>query len=405
MRYPCVFAALGLVLAATPAAAASAGRIVFGPHVFTRSDTAPVVTTKRFQTCELRAKYRLVIENGAPGGSERVTTASVRLNGVEVIKPKELSQKVSRLERAVTVAASNTLEVQLARGPAGQLSARLECVSGCLGIQIEAPAEDADVGRAVALVIGRFASGADEVGVSVNGFPAAVGADRFAAQVPLSAGANRLTAVVTNACGERADASARVYVGVMDQKAQLDPRPAAGVGPMTVTLHAIPMFGGPVAQYEWDLNGDGKIDQSGADLAEISTTYATAGLYLPRVTLIDRDGKRYTEAAPVQVFSEAAVQALLARRWEGLRAALDQQDVDAAAESFAQSTRERYRSNFAVLRDILPLMADDLGTPTFVRFIPSGALYEVRSERDGHAYSFQVEFMVDVDGIWRIHWF
>jgi hypothetical protein len=223
--------------------------------------------------------------------------------------------------------------------------------------------------------------------------------------VPLGAGDNRLTAAATNACGERVEASVRVYVSAMEQKAQLDARPAVGAAPLKVVLQAIPMFSGPVALYEWDFNGDGKVDQSSPDLSEVTPTYAIEGLFLPRVTLVDRDGKRYTETAPVQVFSEAAVQALLARKWERLRSALRAKNVDAAADTFAHSTRERYRANFTGMVDVLPVMASDLGTPKFVRFVQNGALYEVRSVRDGREYSFQVEFMVDVDGIWRIRWF
>jgi hypothetical protein len=400
-----ITALLGLAWLAAAPSAAFADNVVFGPKIFVRPGDQPVVQTESFRTCELEAKHRLVVENGERDGSERVASATVLVNGVKVVDAGELGRKVARVEKTVTLHSANLLQVRLESGPPGKVTVRLECRSGCLGIEIDAPAADADVDRSTALVTGRYTGGADEIGVSVNGVPAAWARGLFAAQVPLEAGENRITAAATTACGERVEASVRVHVSTMEQKAQLDARPAGGAAPLPVKLQATPLFQGRVARYEWDFNGDGKIDQSGTDLAEVAPTYAAEGMFLPRVTLVDQDGKRYTETTPVHVFSEGDVQALLLKKWDGLRSALGKQDVDAAADSFAQSTRERYRTNFTTMRDVLPVMAQDLGTPKFVRFVQNGALYEVRSARDGREYTFQVEFMVDVDGIWRIRWF
>jgi len=387
------------------AAPAFANFTVFGPKTYTRTAATPSISTEQFQTCELGGQYRLVVQNGEPDGSQRLSSASILLNGIEVMGSSDLNQNVAQIERTVSIHASNALEVRLAAGPGGKLSVKLDCLAGCLSVEIDAPPNDSIVNRSTALVTGHLSSLAEQVGISVNGFSGFSFAGRFAEEVPLEAGENLLTAVATNSCGERTEATVRVNVTAMEQKAHLEALPAGGAAPLEVTLHATPLFRGAVAQYEWDINGDGAVDQSGSDLSEVSTTYATEGLYFPRLTLVDRNGNRYTETAVVQLFSGSAVQALLLKKWDGLRASMRNKDVDGAAGNFAQSTRERYRKNFTVMRDILPVMAEDLGTPRFVRFVQNGAMYEVRSVRAGKEYSFHVEFAVDVDGIWRIRWF
>jgi Glucodextranase, domain B len=104
--------ALILLLAALPAAAHVN---VFGPKAVTAAAGAPQTVSETFTlagACDLgpNAAYTLVI------GVDGVSSASIRINGAEVVKESDFSQQVTIIERAVTLAASNTLSATLKGG-------------------------------------------------------------------------------------------------------------------------------------------------------------------------------------------------------------------------------------------------------------------------------------------------
>lgn len=394
---------LVLVLAETSAFAES---ITFGPKVYARSTDAPVVTIDEFKACAAGPGYRLIVENGDPDGSRRISSATILLNGVQVLGPDDLNQNVAQVERTVAVQATNTLEVRLASGPGRKLSVKLVCITGCFSVAILSPAEGAVIDRHQIIVTGSITGSGGEVGVSVNELPAAIAGSRFAVgQIIVAPGENRLTAVSANACGQTAEHSVTVFVDPAEQNTMLDVSRVTGPAPLDVTLNAVALLDAPATLYEWDFDGNGTVDASGPELAEVSTTYAEAGMYLPSVVISDADGNRYTEAGVISVYSAAAVRSLLEQKWETLRTAMQNQDVDAAAGVFSQQTREKYRRTFTIMRDILPQLAAELGTPRFVRFVEFGAFYDLTAVRGGQEKSFHVEFVLDVDGIWRIRWF
>jgi len=96
---------------------------VFGPQRFTRLTGNPVNTVQTFSLpAEAIAPFGILIENGAPEGSNRVSNATIKLNGVELYKPSDFNQNVASLTKAVTLTATNTLEVKLASAAGSYLT-------------------------------------------------------------------------------------------------------------------------------------------------------------------------------------------------------------------------------------------------------------------------------------------
>jgi PKD repeat protein len=58
-----------------------------------------------------------------------------------------------------------------------------------------------------------------------------------------------------------------------------------------------------IRQFRWDLDGDGAIDRSGADLTKLSRIFDRVGVYTVRVTVVDSDGH---EASAQQILRVAA---------------------------------------------------------------------------------------------------
>ncbi len=97
--------------------------IVYGPERFTRNTGSPVNVTDSFSLpADAVAPFTILVENGAPSGSNRVSNATIKLNGTDLYTSNDFNQNVSTLTKPVTLAASNTLEVKLASAPGSYLS-------------------------------------------------------------------------------------------------------------------------------------------------------------------------------------------------------------------------------------------------------------------------------------------
>jgi PKD repeat protein len=96
---------------------------IFGPKTYKRTTGAPNRFEDKFTVAgPLRASYVLRIVNGDERGGHRVSSATVTLNGADIVVPRNLSQQVGSLDLEVTLKSSNTLKVTLASAPGSYLS-------------------------------------------------------------------------------------------------------------------------------------------------------------------------------------------------------------------------------------------------------------------------------------------
>jgi hypothetical protein len=91
----------------------------FGPTQYVRTGGAPDVYNDSFSAPSGEAT--LVVTNGEQSGTHRVTdgvsSAYVRLNGVEIFGPNDFNQTVYHLEAVVTLVENNSLSVELNSNP------------------------------------------------------------------------------------------------------------------------------------------------------------------------------------------------------------------------------------------------------------------------------------------------
>ncbi len=87
---------------------------VYGPQRFTRLTGQAVNDVRTFSLpADASAPFGIVVENGAPEGSNRVSSATIKLNDTDLFTPGDFNQNVSSLKKSVTLSATNTLEVRL----------------------------------------------------------------------------------------------------------------------------------------------------------------------------------------------------------------------------------------------------------------------------------------------------
>ena len=269
-------------------------------------------------------------------------------------------------------------------------------------VRIMSPTDGATVSAGPLLVRGTVDAGGAEVGVSVNGLPAAVQEGVFLVQVPVTPTTTTLLAVATTPTG--ASGSQTIALAVSPPTRDdlvLSVVPSSGVAPLTV---AFSLSGAPAGTLELDADGDGVVDFTGDTLEGQVFTYLRPGLYLPAVTVTDAGGARQTIRALVQVFDLTVLDGALQAKWTALREALRRSDVDATVSLFALSSREAYRDQLTALAGVGALLqvGNDLGTLRLVQVRQGAVTYDLRSARNGVEYSFHVLFVVDEDGVWRL---
>jgi hypothetical protein len=391
---------------------------IFGPTKVERATGAPEVQSSTFQACNTGAVYRLVVENGA-AGKDRVSSATVNLNGVEVVRPSELNQKVERFEKEVTLQGENTLAVRLSSNPGGFLTVSLFCASGCMDVSITSPPPGSTVNRSKALVQGSLTNAPGEVGVVLASSDeegqaaelAQVQGDLFADLVPLQLGDNTLSVTATDACGYQVRKEVTVQADVVQEKVRLSALPDSGIlgatsGTFETELEVNTYLPAPITQYAWDFDGDGTAEQTGADLTNVTAQYGQAGIYFPRVTVTDAQGTSFWETTVVNVLTREEMDARLKTKWAGLKGALIKKDFDKALSLFSQETKELYGKIFTALAEQMPEIAAGFGEIQLVSVQENEAKYRIiRDEMwAGQTYpiSYEIIFSLDENGIWKI---
>lgn len=370
---------------------------VFGPKDYVYPQGSPQPLVEAFSACRPERPAKLRIQNG-PSGKRRATRATVVLNNRESLV---VTSSSSVRERSVDIESQNSLSVSL-QGSAGatvrvSISSDLEC----LDLGVTSPTPNAEVPSGLLPVRGTV-GGSPEIGVAVNGTPAAVIGGAFTAMIAVDYNVSELVVVATAPDGVTREL--RQPLSVLEQEAPVSLRatPSSGGAPLSVTFSVASTVA--VATLSLDLEGDGTADFQGPSLDGQAFTYAGPGVFLPTLTVIDTQGQQHVAVAQVQVHEPAVLDAFLRGKWTILRDALLRGDAAGAAAAFLLSARDAYLDEFTTLASLgaLPEIANDLGALTLVRVRSNAAEYEVRVLLEGVEYSFYVLFAVDSDGVWRI---
>jgi hypothetical protein len=271
-------------------------------------------------------------------------------------------------------------------------------------IAITHPQDGAVVESGLLLVRGTVTAAQAEVGVLVNGFPAAVQGGSFVALTEIRPDTTGVSAVATSATA--ATGSAAVRITVVDAgplSLLLGVTPRFGVVPLAVSFDV----GGatPAAPIELDLDGDGHVDLTTLSLEDQSFSYDRPGLYAPTVAQTGADGRRRVAGAVVVVVDGAALDALLQAKWAGMRNALRAGDILRALTYIAPGARDRYGEVFRAVSGELSAV-DSLLTDITLDYVGNGfAIYQAARTDAAVPMLFEVRFVLGFDGLWRIHSF
>jgi sugar lactone lactonase YvrE len=93
----------------------SSATTIYGPRKFIRSTGKPIVVTETFSAPNATT-YNLIVFNGEKG-KNRVSSGTVKINGIEILRESDFNQQVDRIERSVSLLLSNSISVELRSTP------------------------------------------------------------------------------------------------------------------------------------------------------------------------------------------------------------------------------------------------------------------------------------------------
>lgn len=198
--------------------------MLYGPRRFEYTAGGPNTFSEQFSlpACSA-APYKLSVQNGTTQGTNRVSGATVKLNGATVLTPSDVNQNVGTLERSVTPSATNTVEVTLSASAAGSYlavsltSAICQPDNTAPTISITSPGNNTTTSAESITVSGQAADtgpGASGiahvyVGQTEAAYNAAAGTWTLN-NVALAPGANQITARAVDHAGKEATAQVNV---------------------------------------------------------------------------------------------------------------------------------------------------------------------------------------------------
>ena len=272
-------------------------------------------------------------------------------------------------------------------------------------LEITSPLDGALVPRPDVMVEGRFANAADkETAVVVNGILATIYDDRFMANhVPLLEGQTDILAVAPDVDGCIAKDTIGVNAQTSEDYIVLTANTESGIAPLEVTFDIEASF--VIRESALTYSGPGQVQYLGSSRDAYKVRISTEGIYTFTAEVKVSQDQFYSDTVVVGVLTGAALDTLLKAKWNGVRGALEQKNIDKAVSFFEESSQNAYRETFAVLSDSLPQIARDLGDVQFIRMMEDSAEYDLRTTRGGKEYSFYVLFVRDKNGIWKIRSF
>jgi hypothetical protein len=297
---------------------------------------------------------------------------------------------VDAMDVAGNAGASAIINVNFAPGPV---------------VTITSPANGATAPPGQLIVTGTVTnSSGGEFGVTVNSIPAAVQGSTFTALVFVSSDTTSIAATATTATGTTA--SQTIAITVMEAAGSfvsLRAAPFSGSAPLIVNFSM--SSDSVITQLSLDANGDGIVDYTGPLLDQFPFTFTQPGVYLASATVTTAQGSQVTASALVQVFDTTQLDDLLRSKWAAMKNALRIGDINAALTQIAQRARSRYHEGFQIISARLPNIDQILTDISLVEFRENEAIYDATRIDDGLPMAFEVRFVIDGDGVWRVRSF
>jgi hypothetical protein len=299
-----------------------------------------------------------------------------------------------------------------AEGPGGQMTDSVTInVTSPVMLQITSPAHMQTIARADIMVEGTISNTlGNETGVTVNGQAAIVFNDRFVANhVPLQEGENTITVVGTDSQGYTAAAEITVYAQTTGDHISITADTESGVSPFETTLQVEGTFSF-LQEPTITPSGPDTVDpmESLGD-AQYRVGMATPGIYYFTAETTDDQSNIYTDTIAVVVLDQAQLDALLKAKWNDMKTALINGDIEGALQYLHETSKEEYRDVFNFLINDIPGIASAMRDVDMIYSKDRVTKFRIKREEivQGQTYdiTYYIYFVQGTDGLWKIESF
>ena len=207
-----IIVALPIIVSDANAQQADTTFTVYGPRRFERVTGAPVTVSESFVIpATAAAPYTLYVINGSVNGDNRVSSGTVKLNGVEVLRQSDFNQQVGYWIKPITLSSANTLEVRLTSKPNSFIIIRMMATGTTSPrITVTSPENNAVTNSSQVTVSGTIL---DETTVSarINGTPVTIAPNgSFSSTIQLTEGLSTITMEAADAFNNSSTATRSV---------------------------------------------------------------------------------------------------------------------------------------------------------------------------------------------------
>ena len=244
------------------------------------------------------------------------------------------------------------------------------------------------------------------MGVTVNGVLALVDGDYFIANhVPLEEGENTITVIATGSDGTVVTSEIIVNADTEDDYIFIEADEYSGIAPFETTLKVYGTFTfetEPTITYSGP--GDAEFIENPNE-NEYTVNITVPGLYFFNAE-IEHEGVFYIDDIAILVMDEAVLDALLKAKWNDMKAALIDGDIEAALNYLYDTSREKYEAIYNLVGSELQIKAQQMQDIELVFAEGNRAKYRINREHDVNGelitVTYYIYFAKDEDGLWRV---
>lgn len=125
------------------------------------------------------------------------------------------------------------------------------------------------------------------------------------------------------------------------------------------------------------------------------------------MTVTDIEGREYSDSIMIVVLNRQEVDTLLRQKWERMKNALGNKNVEGAVKDFSTVTQQLYREIYTTLMETLPMIAQQMQEIELIYVKNNTAKYRLKkTEMYGlnmYTLTYYIYFTRDKHGVWRIY--
>ena len=245
-----------------------------------------------------------------------------------------------------------------------------------------------------------------ELGISVNGVLAVVDGDQFVANhIPLEEGENIITVTAVDVDGNTESDSITVYVEETGDYARVTADPESGTPPFETILTIEASFIAADASLSYD-GPAGAEYVEGPNVNQFMVSMAEEGLYHFAVEVLDEQGNLYTDTVTLKVLDLLELDALLKAKWDGMKRALIEGDIQGALNYHYEGLRHKYEAIYNLIGAGLASKVAEMQDIELI--FATGERAKYRISRNHHiqgqmiSITYYIYFSKDGRGLWQI---